>query len=222
MRQLNFQVTPQLKAQGEKLTTLRQQCKLFLTKHGVGFDKFTMVSHDTYIGFISEIAIKDYLAQNYSDCIAVVNTWEEAFDLIRIEKIVNALACTQQDIDYVKAYFYDSWDLKIETKKGVIRADVKTAATQKEPRPSWNFMYPLVQVNKTGKDLLILAYYVQSSKDYKDFAKMVLVGGTTPVQVRHCNLIKAGAKTRFGTISQIDNYETELSRDYKDLKAFLC
>ncbi len=195
----------------------RNNCKVFLAKHNRNFDKFTVVSHDSLIGYITEKRIKHYFEISFPNC--KVLSWDENFDIRRIMSIIKARDLTEADINYVQKYFYDNWDLQITYNSTIINADVKTALTQKEPASSWNFMYPVVQAEKEGKDVMILVYYVtQQKEDLQSLKELVLAGYTTPDKVKTCPVISAGKKTRYGTISQVDNYETELATTYFKLQ----
>ena len=109
-------------------------------------------------------------------------------------------------------------NLELKYADKYIFIDVKTALTQKEPSPRWNFMYPVIQANKIGKDYMLLTYYVvQDVKEVESLKKVIIVGYISEDIIKKCNIIKRGQKTRFGTKSQIDNYETELSVHYKEI-----
>ena len=91
-----------------------------------------------------------------------------------------------------------------------------------EPNDNWNFLYPVIQASKEGKDLMILVYYVVNTiKDLRTFSKLIIVGAITPEIIKTCDIIKAGEKTKFGTISQIDNYITKLNKNYKPIESFI-
>jgi hypothetical protein len=77
-----------------------------------------------------------------------IEDWNSSFDFIKLKNIININSEKKEDIDYVKTYFYDKWDLKIIYKSKEVYVDIKTALTKLEPKSSWNFMYPVIQANK--------------------------------------------------------------------------
>ena len=223
MIEIKFTLSKSLYNEAKDFEAFRTLCKTFLISKGKGYDKFTMVSHDSFIGYITENVMKSELPNIYSDLIHSIELWEDNFDLSRIKNIISKPeTCSEEDVNYVVDYFYDRYDLKINGKEVSILSDVKTALTKLTPSPSWNFLYPVVQANKDGKEAMILVYYVVLDlKELSSVNKLVLVGCTTPALVKQCKIIRAGERTRFGTISQIDNYETELSKHYFSLEKLL-
>lgn len=198
----------------------RGSCKKYLRNVGIDYDKFTMVEHDSIVGFVSEEIVLNHLKTTYPNI--SVSGWDDQFDLDRIKNIIENKSQEEEDIDYVKTYFYDQWDLKITTSKSELFVDVKSASTAKSPSGSWNFLYPKVQVEKDGKDGAILGYCVVTNpKDISTLQSFELVGYIPIKSVSNCKLQLKGTLTRFGTVSQIDNYITELSRDYENLKSIL-
>jgi len=220
MEEIKISIETKDYEKAEAFSKFREECKTYLTAVGKNWDKFTMVSHDSFIGYITENAIKKYIESKFKG--VQVTTWEEQFDLELINKIIKEKKTDETSVELVRNYFYDTWDLKIAGEKIKILSDVKTALTKKEPALSWNFLYPVVQAEKTGKDIMILVYYVVSDiKDLRSFLKLILVGAITSETIRKCKIIHAGEKTIFGTTSQIDNYITELRRDYSPLEKFI-
>ena len=63
------------------------------------------------------------------------------------------------DIELVKEYFYDTFDLHINIDNKDYFIDVKSVLTKKTPSIKWTFLYPVVQVNRR-KSGTILAYCV--------------------------------------------------------------
>lgn len=222
MIEIKYTLTEELISKATAFENFRAKCKTYLISKGKGYDKFTMVSHDSFIGYVTEHIMKTEMLSNYASLISDVICWEDNFDLKKIEQIIESNSNTEDDVNYVTEYFYDKWDLKINGKTFSILSDVKTALTKLEPNLRWNFLYPVVQANKEGKEIMILVYYVVSDlKSLATLTKLILVGATTPDIVKKCTIIKQGERTRFGTISQIDNYETELSKHYLPIETFL-
>ncbi len=207
----------------ENYGIFRERCKECLTRHGRHFDKFTVVSHDSFVAYVTEKAIKTHIIETYPDLVEYIAAWEDRFDLPKLKRLVKQADITEPDLDYLWQYFYDGWDLEISLKNGkTLKADVKTALTQKTPLPGWNFLYPVIQANKKGKDLLVLVYYVtKTANDLRSLSKLVLAGAALPAEVQNCQVVKQGEKTRFGTLSQTDNFETEVGMHYAPLENFL-
>lgn len=200
----------------------RAVCKAFLEKHGLKFDKFTVVGHDSFIGFVTELFMKKYLTVQYADQIVCIEAWEDQYDATEIDAVLAKAYPTGGEIHLVCKYFYDAWDLRIVKKEGpLLLLDIKTAITAKTPSPYWNFMYPVVQAHKTGKDQkdqMALVYYVVTDPQNPETLKeLVIIGATHEDTIKKCELIPKGSVTKFGTISQTDNYETLLSKHYHDL-----
>jgi hypothetical protein len=198
----------------------RNDCKTYLQKANLNFDKFTIVEHDSFIGYITEIVMGKYIEDNYKD--VKVYTWEKEHNISEIISILKDKDFSEDSKSKVKEYFYDKWDIKISIDNKIILCDVKTALTKKEPNKYWEFLYPVIQANKQGKDIMLLVYYVVNDiKNIESLKKIVVVGAVKPEDIKKNDLIKKGEITRFGTKSQIDNYITKLSVDYVDLKKII-
>lgn len=196
--------------------TLRKECKEYLWKHNAEFDKFTVVAHDSFIWYLTEKFLKEYIESKNN--LLEIEDWNSSFDFIKLKNIININSEKKEDIDYVKTYFYDKWDLKIIYKSKEVYVDIKTALTKLEPKSSWNFMYPVIQANKEWKDYMMLCYYVVNDiKDVNSLNKITVVWYISEEIIKTCEIIKAWNKTKFGTTSQIDNYITELSIHYKNI-----
>ncbi len=218
MKTIHYKLDKSLINKARDFEALRNDCKSYLTQENQNFDKFTIVSHDSFIGYITEFLVKKHLEEQYGEKGILVQAWDEQYDILKIKSIIENNLTDKDSVLYIKSYFYDSWDLQLIYKGKKVRIDVKTALTQKNPTPKWNFLYPVIQVNKQGKDSMILAYYVVDSiKDITSLNQLVIVGYTTQRLIKGCKIIKQGEKTRFGTVSQIANYETELATQYRSL-----
>ena len=97
-----------------------------------------------------------------------------------------------------------------------IYIDVKTAETWKQPQSTWDFLYPVVQNNRGGKDCVILCYYYNRGNS----KRIILIGYITEDEISQKKILRAGIRTEFGTINQIDNFETKVT-DYKPLSQML-
>ena len=65
---------------------------------------------------------------------------------------------------------------------------------------------------------MVLSYYVVNDiKDINSLKKITIVWYISEDIIKTCKIIKAWEKTWFWTVSQIDNYITELSIHYKDI-----
>jgi hypothetical protein len=212
----------------QAFSEFRDKCKQILKDAGLDFDKFTMVSHDSYIGYLSESFISSYLKEKMSGYPIQVKGWGE------VQNVKDIYHATKEDRDVkaiydaikrgdtsmaekIKEYFYDQYDILVQTPKKAYRIDVKTALTEKEPKLNWDFLYPVVQAKKPGKDFTILAYCIHEHGDESKITKVNIVGFLDNTRLDHLRVIKKGEETPFHTISQIDNFETKLDRDYKSI-----
>lgn len=216
MRKTEFKYNKELFEKAHRFVEFRSKCKVYLKEAGKDFDKFTIVEHDAFVGYITEYLIAEYLNKRYN--FIKVSTWEQNHNIRKIINILETKDFSEQNVSLVKNYFYDSWDLKIQISDKTLYCDIKTAYTKKEPDLKWNFLYPVIQANKKGKDFIILVYYiVEDLKNVESLKELVLIGYTMPEIILSCQIIKAGEITEFNTTSQIDNYITNLSEHYLDL-----
>lgn len=207
----------ELEQEAERISNFRSRMKTYLTRFGACYDKFTVTENDTLLGHVSETAVSNYLLENYGDKIEV-RRWADSFDLNRIESAVEHNNGATEEVEYVKRYFYDKYDLEIVEKKSgkTIFVDVKTAETSKEPQLTWNFLYPVVQNQREGKDCVVLCYYYKIA----NLKKIILVGYISEEEISRKHILRAGSRTKFGTLNQIDNYETKVT-DYQRLSRML-
>ena len=207
----------ELEYEAKRASDFRGRMKTYLTSFGECYDKFTVTENDTFLGYVSETAVSNYLVEKYSDKIEV-KKWEDSFDLQRIEKAVTDNDGNSVEVAYVKEFFYDKYDLEIIEKKTgkSIYVDVKTAETRNEPQNWWDFLYPVVQNQRKGKDCVVLCYYYKTEK----CNKILLVGYISEEDISKKKILPAGSVTKFGTTNQIDNYETKLM-DYQSLARML-
>jgi hypothetical protein len=196
-------------------SAFRKACKTWLAAHRLCFDKFTIREHDSFIGYIAEHKVCQYLSQLFPD--AALELWDEAFDLKLINSIIRGQLVDAESARYVCDYFYDRWDIAITLNEQTICADVKTAATKNSPKPEWDFLYPVVQARKEGKDVAILAYYITNSEAIEDFKQLSVVGFVDEASIRKCSIRQKGTHTIHKTESQIDNYETIVGKHYRPL-----
>lgn len=218
-----LQVSNELKIEARQMSEFRGHIKQYLSNLNANYDKFTVTKNDALLGYISETAVSNYLKENFSDRIEL-KSWSDLFDMNRIQ---NAIEYNNiKEIEYVKSFYYDKYDLEIIEKKSgkKILIDVKTAETCKEPNLSRNFLYPVTQNKKKGKDCVVLCYYCKATKDKENVItqrdRVKLAGYISEEEISHKRIIKAGSKTKFDTVSQIDNFETQI-KDYKDLSTML-
>ena len=220
MEKLDINISTDIFIKADNFTKFRNDCKEYLATVDANWDKFTIVSHDSFVGYITEYLISKHL-KNINSTLKI-EIWEDQFDLREIIRVVKDKDYSPVSKALVVNYFYDKWDIKINNKEVLFLSDVKTALTLKIPNEKWNFMYPVIQANKIGKDIMILVFYVVSDlKNLKSIQDLYLIGYTTPETIIKCPIIKAGEKTIYGTTSQIDNYVTELSKDYFNLNDLL-
>jgi hypothetical protein len=198
----------EIKGKAIIFSNFRNKCKEYLIKNNVGFDKFTIVSHDNEIGYISEKAFELYLKSNYPDI--AVSSWENEFDIRKIISILNDNLTDQDSVNLVSKYFYDKYDLKLSYKDKNICIDVKTAKTEREPRTNWKFQYPKIQSDKPGKDYIVLIYCIYNKNEFID---TVIIGAMKHSNIKNYNLVKKGSINRNYAPSQTENYETDI-KDY--------
>ena len=210
-------VPAELERLAYNVSVFRKEMKDYLSAFGECYDKFTITEKDTFLGYVSETAIIDYLDRKYGDIINI-HRWSDRFDLGRIRYAVKNHLNDYQEIEYVRNYFYDKYDLEIVEKRTgrSINIDVKTAETSKQPQSTWYFLYPVVQNNRAGKDCVILCYYYKRENS----KRIILIGYITEDEISQKKILRAGTKTEFGTINQIDNFETKVT-DYKPLSQML-
>ena len=204
-----------IKSEAEEYSNLRMDCKNFLKKHNLDFDKFTIVKHDSEIGYIAEKFITNYLKKHTK---YEIMQWSDNFDLYKIKSILKSKNVEQNDINLIKEFFYDKYDVKICDGRNQLYIDVKTAKTKKIPDINWNFLYPVIQSNKSKDYCIILVYLVYNDSDILD--KMYLIGTIDYNELVCSNIQPKGTKTIFGTISQTDNYITQLKK-YKNIHQFI-
>ena len=210
---------PEILKKAKAFSQFREKCKEYLTAVRMNFDKFTVVEHDSFIGYISEYVIRQYIKDNLPQKNFKVISWEEYCDIMNIYNAVTKNDYSKAQL--VRDYFYDKFDICIVTPKRKINIDVKTALTKLEPTPNWDFLYPIIQAHKEGKDITILAYCIYKAPNKYEIKIVDVIGYCDNKSISNCKVIKAGEITKHHTVSQIDNYETLLNRDYKDLNQFL-
>ncbi len=210
-------VPEELEKKANAVSSFRSAVKKYLSAFGECHDKFTITEKDTFLGYVSETAITDYLNRKYGDIIGIYR-WSDKFDLERIRYAVGNNLNDRKEITYVRDYFYDQYDLEIVEKVTgkPIYIDVKTAATKKQPQLTWDFLYPVVQNKKPGKDCVILCYCYEQGNS----KRIILIGYITEAEISHYNILYKGNKTKFGTENQIDNFETKVV-DYRPLSQML-
>ncbi|MBQ8983161.1 MAG: hypothetical protein IJ079_06185 [Lachnospiraceae bacterium] len=210
-------VTEDLEKKAMAAAQFRNCIKEYLKSNNRAYDKFTITENDFFLGYVSETAVINYLCKQYNGIINI-RRWSDEFDIERIVYAVRNNICTEHEVEYVQEYFYDKYDIKIiDNKTGnYFRADVKTAETKKIPQLNWDFLYPVVQNEREGKECVILCYYCK----WSDGNRIILVGYITEEEIRTKNLVLRGTRTRRGTLSQIDNYKT-LVTDYKTMDNML-
>ena len=198
----------------------RNLCKQYLADNGIMHDKFTITEFDSFLGYVSEELIANYLRNKFRGRVCV-SKWQDQFDMALIYTIVKTGRNSREDIDLVCSYFYDSFDLYVSTPNYQvfidIKIDVKTAITQKIPQENWEFLYPVVQARKLGKDAAVLVYYVvDNKKDPSTLREIVLVGYLEEKEITNSEIINAGEVTVHKTPSQTENYITYVG-EYHDL-----
>lgn len=214
---VEYTITDELYNEADAYSEFRKECKKFLANNNEEHDKFTVTDDDTYLGYITEKFICNYIPQAFGNSV-IVTGWDEQYDLKRIQKIIESNSGKPEDIQYVREYFYDKYDLSIKTAPNSpyepvdVKADVKTAKTAKTPASGWKFLYPVVQASKPGKDLAILVYFhLTDIDDRRSLDAMYIIGYIYRLGVIKLKIQPQGTLTRQGTVSQIDNYITDIT-----------
>ena len=220
MINLPIHLSQGLCSRANNFSEFRTRCKEYLANNGVNHDKFTTTPFDSFLGYVSEEIIANYLRNKYRGRVCV-SKWQDQFDMELVRSIVKTGRNSKEDVDLICSYFYDSFDLYVSTPSMQIfidlKIDVKTAITQKKPQNNWEFLYPVVQAKKLGKDIAILVYYIVDNKDDPSTLKEIaFVGFLRENEITCCKRINAGEKTKHKTLSQTDNYITYV-RDYHSI-----
>lgn len=214
---IEYTLSPSMITKAKRFSDFRDRCKSYLQTHGRCYDKFTVhPEYDSIIAYLTENFIVKHLRSISKGCFSV-GKWQDQFDLDYIEYIIRNNSCLDEDINLVEAYFYDDFDIYISTPNSLsfvsVNIDVKTARTLYNPQEDWEFLYPQVQIKKKNKEeIILLVYYqVKDKTDIFSLNKMIIAGYLTTGEISNCECVHEGEKTKHGTISQIDNYQTELS-----------
>ena len=209
-----------LASRAQNYSVFREHCKEYLANNGLNFDKFTVTVNDSFLGYVSEELFAKFLKNRYGEKISV-SKWQDQFDMHRIIDIVKTGRNNQEDIDLVRQYFYDQFDLYVSA-PGFhsfvnLKIDVKTAITPKKPRPDWDFLYPVVQAQKLGKDIAVLVYcIVENDGDPNSLKEFIIVGYLREDEIVGREIIHEGERTKHFTPSRTENYITYI-QDYHDI-----
>ena len=220
MIRIPVKLSKQIINRAKQYSLFREECKKYLIDNGINHDKFTITEFDSFLGYVSEAFIADYIRGKYHGRVCV-SKWQDQFNLGMIQKIVSEKRNSKDDIELVSSYFYDTFDLYVSTPNYHVfldlKIDVKTAMTQNTPQDSWVFLYPVVQARKLGKDAAVLVYYVADDKnDPSTLREIVLIGYLNETEISNCEIIKTGEYTIHGTCSRTDNYVTNVG-NYHDI-----
>lgn len=80
-------ITKELEQEAEQISSFRSEIKAYLTRFGACYDKFTVTENDTFLGYVSETAISDYLLNLYGEKIEI-KRWADEFNMNRIAHFV--------------------------------------------------------------------------------------------------------------------------------------
>jgi len=202
----------------KKFSEFRKDCKEYLEEVGKNYDKFTKVEHDSISGYLSEHAISEYIKNNFNS-IQTIELWKDQFNIAKIKDIIKNNDTSITSAKIVKNYFYDRWDMKLyKSNNDIIKADIKTAVTDKKPKDTWDFLYPVVQTKNDEKDIIILIYsIVENDKKIETLDHFKLVGYSTPEIIKQCETSCKGNNTLHGTTSQTNNYKTKINKHWYPL-----
>jgi len=206
--------------EAHKYNEFRNKIKIILKDNNLEFDKFTITNRDGFDGYIAEKTFLNYL-KKISNPKSIIRIWSDLHNLSemivkKIKEYPNGQAFNEEELQEMKIYFYDKWDIEIDGKK----IDVKTAATNLIPHNYWTYGIPKIQIEKDGKDFIVLNYLVYDAdpkfnKNSRPL-KCVLIGFLSIDYIRkHCPILHKNKAA--GHEYQIDNYETEI-RKYENIK----
>lgn len=201
--------------EAQKYSELRSKCKQFLIDNNKDYDKFTAVKHDSQIGYISEKFVINYIKKLSG--FNKIRKWGEMFNIDEINRILNLNEPSDKEIQLIKEFFYDKYDIEISNGLKKLYIDVKTAKTNKIPQEGWCFLYPQCQANKNENSCVVLTYLIYNKEELE---RVYIIGATNYTDIRNSEIQKAGSYTKFKTESRVDNYKTELSI-YKELKEYV-
>ncbi len=111
----------------KSFSKIRADFKTYLERRECCFDKFTITQNDSMLGFISEYILLDYIRRNYENAGLTAVSWESQFDMRRVIDIVGNDSKRDEDVQYVRKYFYDAYDICLSYKGYKCYVDIKTA-----------------------------------------------------------------------------------------------
>lgn len=200
----------------KKFQIYRDNIKIILNAHNRYFDKFTCTTRDAFDGYLAEKYVEKYLKdKNIS-----VSSWDNEYRLPTelVYKILNLdinstsqlNSFSEDEIANIEKYFYDKWDLNIE---GIGKTDVKCAATHLSPQTSWTYGIPEIQINKSGKEAVFLAYiiYDKNPKHHSDAIpiKCVFIGYKSIEDIKRFEVVTRNVRHNYNY--HTPNYELEIS-----------
>lgn len=215
-------VTEDLINEAKGFAIFRNKIKSVLSRFNLNYDKFTITKRDAFDGFIAEKTFVYFLEKDYNLRSEQILRWIDANPLTAnmIDKINNNSedVFSEGELETLKKYFYDKWDLRIND----INIDIKTAATHLIPQGFWTYGIPKIQIEKAGKDYIVLNYliYNKNPKIYPDAkpVKCILIGCISVQDVKKYPITTSNEAA--GHDYQVKNYETKIS-DYKKVDIFL-
>lgn len=199
----------------KKFQIYRDNIKAILNAHGRYFDKFTCTTRDAFDGYLAEKYVEKYLKSKNIP----VSSWNSENNLSKelIYKILNLdtnsilglNSFSKDEITSIEKYFYDKWDLDID---GIGKTDVKCAATHLFPQNHWTYGIPKIQINKSGKEAIFLAYIIYD-KDPKKYSnsipiKCVFIGYKNIEDIKRFEVVTKNIKHNY--IYHTPNYELEI------------
>lgn len=213
---ITIKITDKMYDQALQFQKYRDKLKSVLAYHNLCFDKFTCTTRDSSDGYLAEICVANYLKTLGKN----VYTWEQIYSLSSsiTHKLGNPQSLTPEEVENLKNYFYDKWDLEVDSKK----VDVKCAATHKKITPYWSYGLPEIQINKPGKEYVILAYIIYDKDPKFDTdAKPVecKIIGFKEISEIQKNYKVVTVNSYAGFSYKTPNYELKVST-FKDLKDF--
>ena len=162
--------------EAKKVSEFRHKCKYFLEKNNLIYDKFTVVEHDSEIGYIAEQQLLKYLIKEFKNI--NVKHWTENFDLEEIKNILQKSDPQEDEINLIKTFFYDKYDILLSSKMKKIYIDVKMKVYSNERIVPYITKEELKKVDDIFEDLTldekkqVLIQLVDKNKLYVNYNDM--------------------------------------------------
>lgn len=209
-------ITNDLIKKAEIYQQFRNNIKLILNHYGRYFDKFTCTNRDAFDGYLAEKCVKEFLDNNNIENTSWDSLYRPSPFLVNKVLSLNLESInlfSKDEIANLETYFYDKWDLDI---KNIGKTDIKCASTSKTPLNSWSYGIPVIQVNKPGKEAVLLAYLIYDKDPKYDNSaipqKCVIIGYRSIEDIKYFKRTSINSTANFSY--HIENYELKITDFY--------